>query len=132
MASKELVMCCWTYHKVPPYRQRVNMGCNGDKTYNMRLPTIHGYIDRRILVNFTLTQMLYEKLFPRHSNRKFIKTRPSFGICLIRLKNIKIKGLPNFFGVSSENGAIVLLSSGTKKGKQKKAFTFQEGIHLYG
>ncbi|TAE44059.1 MAG: hypothetical protein EAZ89_21790, partial [Bacteroidetes bacterium] len=36
---------------------------------------------------------------------KIYQGKAIVGICLIRLKNIKPKGLPDFMGVSSENGA---------------------------
>jgi hypothetical protein len=71
----------------------------------MKLPTIHGYIDRRILVNFTADPEVVRKIIPSPFRPKIYKDKAIVGICLIRLKNIKIKGLPDFIGVSSENGA---------------------------
>ena len=71
----------------------------------MRLPTIHGYIDRRILVNFTADPDVVQKILPHPFRPKVYKEKAIIGICLIRLKNIKLKGLPDFIGVSSENGA---------------------------
>lgn len=71
----------------------------------MKIPTIHGYIDRRILINFTADPKAVEKIIPFPFRPKIYKDRAIVGICLIRLKNIKPKGLPDFFGVNSENGA---------------------------
>ncbi|PZR09692.1 MAG: hypothetical protein DI539_21800 [Flavobacterium psychrophilum] len=71
----------------------------------MILPTIHGYIDRRILVNFTADLEVVRKIIPEPFRPKVYKGKAIVGICLIRLKNIKPKGLPDFIGVSSENGA---------------------------
>ena len=71
----------------------------------MRLPTIHGYIDRRILVNFTADPGAVRKIVPQPFRPKIYKEKAIVGICLIRLKSMKIKGLPDFLGVSSENGA---------------------------
>jgi uncharacterized protein YqjF (DUF2071 family) len=71
----------------------------------MRIPTIHGYIDRRILINFTADPEVVEKIIPLPFRPKIYKNKAIVGICLIRLKNIKPKGLPDFIGVSSENGA---------------------------
>ncbi len=71
----------------------------------MRLPTIHGYIDRRILVNFTADPDIVRKIVPQPFRPKVYRKKAIVGICLIRLKNIKLKGLPDFAGVSSENGA---------------------------
>lgn len=71
----------------------------------MKIPTIHGYIDRRILINFTADPKVVEKIIPYPFRPKLYKGKAIVGICLIRLKNIKPKGLPDFIGVSSENGA---------------------------
>jgi len=71
----------------------------------MKLPTIHGYIDRRILVNFTADPETVRKIIPEPFRPKIYKGNSVVGICLIRLKNIKPKGLPDFLGISSENGA---------------------------
>lgn len=71
----------------------------------MRLPTIHGYIDRRILINFTAEPNVIESIIPSPFKPKIYKGKAIVGICLIRLKHIKPKGFPDFLGVSSENGA---------------------------
>ena len=71
----------------------------------MKLPTIHGFIDRRILINFTADPKDVEKIIPSPFRPKLYKNKAIVGICLIRLKNIKPKGLPDFVGISSENGA---------------------------
>lgn len=71
----------------------------------MKLPTIHGFIDRRILINFTADPKDAEKIIPSPFRPKLYKNKAIVGICLIRLKDIKPKGFPDFVGVSSENGA---------------------------
>ncbi|MBN7812329.1 DUF2071 domain-containing protein [Algoriphagus sp. H41] len=71
----------------------------------MMVPTIHGYIDRRILINFTADPSAVEKIIPSVFRPKIYKGKAIVGICLIRLKGIKPKGLPDFVGVNSENGA---------------------------
>ncbi len=71
----------------------------------MRIPTIHGYIDRRILINFTADPQDVEKIIPFPFRPKIYKGKAIVGICLIRLKDIKPKGMPDFFGLNSENGA---------------------------
>lgn len=71
----------------------------------MKIPTIHGYIDRRILINFTADPKVVEKIIPFPFRPKIYKDKAIVGICLIRLKHIKPKGLPDFLGVNSENGA---------------------------
>ncbi|QPH37946.1 DUF2071 domain-containing protein [Pedobacter endophyticus] len=71
----------------------------------MKTPTIHGYIDRRILINFTADPQAVERIIPLPFRPKIYKDKAIVGICLIRLKHIKPKGLPDFIGVNSENGA---------------------------
>lgn len=71
----------------------------------MKIPTIHGYIERRILINFTADPEAVEKIIPFPFKPKIYKGKAIVGICLIRLKKIKPKGLPDFIGVNSENGA---------------------------
>lgn len=71
----------------------------------MKIPTIHGYIDRRILINFTADPKAVERIIPYPFRPKIFKGNAIVGICLIRLKNIKPKGVPDFLGVNSENGA---------------------------
>ena len=71
----------------------------------MKIPTVHGYIDRRILINFTADPKSVEKIIPHPFRPKIYKDKAIVGICLIRLKNIKPKWFPDFIGVNSENGA---------------------------
>ena len=71
----------------------------------MKVPTIHGLIERRILVNYIADPLFVEKILPKPFRPKLYEGKAIVGICLIRLKNIKPKGLPDFVGVNSENGA---------------------------
>ncbi|MES2691685.1 MAG: DUF2071 domain-containing protein [Bacteroidota bacterium] len=71
----------------------------------MKIPVIHGFIDRRILINFTVDPLIAKRIVPDPFFPKVYKGKAIVGICLIRLKNIKPKGFPDIFGVSSENAA---------------------------
>jgi hypothetical protein len=71
----------------------------------MKIQKIKGLIDRRILINFTADPKIVEKIIPFPFRPKIYKDKAIVGICLIRLKNVRPKGLPEFLGVSSENGA---------------------------
>ena len=71
----------------------------------IKIPTIHGYIDRRILINYTADPMIVGKVLPPPFRPKVYKGKAIVGVCLIRLSHIKPKGLPDFIGISSENGA---------------------------
>ena len=52
------------------------------------------------------------------------KGKAIVGICLIRLKNIKLKGLPDFMGVSSENGAHRIAVDWDEEGETR------EGVYI--
>lgn len=90
----------------------------------MKLPTIHGYIDRRILVNFTADPEAVRKIIPAPFRPKIHKGKAIVGICLIRLKNIKLKGLPDFMGISSENGAHRIAVEWDEEGQTR------EGVYI--
>ncbi|NLR77484.1 DUF2071 domain-containing protein [Chitinophaga eiseniae] len=71
----------------------------------MQLPVIHGYIDRRILINFTVAPHTLTPLLPAPFRPKLYKDQAIAGICLIRLAHIKPKGWPDTIGIRSENAA---------------------------
>jgi len=71
----------------------------------MKIPTIHGIIERRILVNYIAEASVVKKIIPRPFKPKLYEGKAIVGICLIRLKNIRPKGFPGIIGVNSENGA---------------------------
>lgn len=71
----------------------------------MRIPTITGIIDRRMLVNFTVDPDVLKAVIPPPFTPKLFNGRGIAGICLIRLKEVRPKGLPAFIGIGSENGA---------------------------
>ncbi|KQR92441.1 hypothetical protein ASG01_10995 [Chryseobacterium sp. Leaf180] len=71
----------------------------------MKIPTIHGYIERRILINFTAEPHVVQNILPKPFRPKLFNNKAIVGICLIRLKDIKPKGFPDFMGINSENGA---------------------------
>lgn len=71
----------------------------------MKLPVLHGYIDRRLLVNFTADPAVVHRLLPAPFQPQLYRGRAVVGICLIRLRQVKPKGLPGWLGIGSENGA---------------------------
>ncbi len=62
-------------------------------------------MDRRILINYQVDNDVLTKYLPDPFRPKLVNDKGVVGICLIRLKNIRPKGLPKTFGISSENGA---------------------------
>jgi hypothetical protein len=71
----------------------------------MRLPTIAGVIDRRILANWRCDPAVVAKLLPAPFRPKLAGGHAVAGVCLIRLRQIRPAVLPALFGVSSENAA---------------------------
>jgi hypothetical protein len=90
----------------------------------MKIPTITGTIDRRILINYRADKEVIEKFLPTTFRPKLIKGKAIVGICLIRLKNIRPKGLPSIIGISSENGAHRIAVEWTENGQVK------EGVYV--
>jgi hypothetical protein len=71
----------------------------------MRLPTIQGVIERRILVNYRVDAEVAARLLPAPFRPKLVNGFAMAGICLIRLKRIRPAFMPFAFGISSENAA---------------------------
>ena len=90
----------------------------------MKIPTIHGIIERRMLINYIAEPEVVEKITPQPFKPKLYGGKAIVGICLIRLKNIKPKGFPDFMGVSSENGAHRIAVEWEENGETK------EGVYI--
>jgi Uncharacterized conserved protein (COG2071) len=71
----------------------------------VRIPTIRGTIDRRILANFRVDPEVLAKILPSPFRPQTVNGFGIAGICLIRLKHIRPKHFPAFIGISSENAA---------------------------
>jgi Uncharacterized conserved protein (COG2071) len=93
---------------------------NGKTPTIMRIPTIKGVIDRRVLVNFIVDPDIIQKILPPPFRPKTYKGKAIVGICLIRLKHIRPKGLPGIIGISSENGAHRIAVEWTENGETKE------------
>lgn len=64
-----------------------------------------GLIERRILLNFRTEPAVISRLLPPPFRPQLVQGRAIVGICLIRLRNERLKGLPHSLGLTSENGA---------------------------
>lgn len=71
----------------------------------MKIPALHRVIDRRILINYSVDKDVVSKILPSRFKPKLVEDRAIVGICLIRLKEVRPKGLPWKIGISSENAA---------------------------
>ena len=90
----------------------------------MKIPTIHGYIERRILINYTADPEVVRQILPFPFRPKIYKDKAIVGICLIRLKEVKPMGLPDCIGISSENGAHRIAVEWDQNGQVK------EGVYI--
>lgn len=85
----------------------------------MKIPTITGTIDRRILINYHVDEDVLQKYLPSTFRPKLVEGKGIVGICLIRLRNIRPKGISNKLGISSENGAHRIAVEWSEEGSTK-------------
>ncbi|MCB0837022.1 MAG: DUF2071 domain-containing protein [Bacteroidetes bacterium] len=71
----------------------------------MRIPALKGIIDRRILINYRVELGVLKEYLPAPFKPLSVNGYGIAGICLIRLKQLGIKGFPAFPGMSFENAA---------------------------
>ena len=71
----------------------------------MRLPTISGIIDRRILANYRVDPTCMAAALPPPFRPQIVDGYAIGGICLIRLKRVRPKMFPIPWGIRSENAA---------------------------
>lgn len=90
----------------------------------MRIPTLEGIIDRRILVNYRVDPLYLQRLLPDPFRPKRIHGMGIAGICLIRLKQIKPRSLPSLLGLSSENAAHRIAVEWEEHGQ------YREGVYI--
>lgn len=86
----------------------------------MRIPTITGVIDRRMLINYRVDKEVLRRILPSPFRPKLIDDYGVAGICLIRLKDIRPKGMPASIGIASENGAHRIAVEWTDNGVVKE------------
>ncbi len=71
----------------------------------LKLPTIRGLIERRILANFRIEPETMQANLPKPFRPIVVNGFGIGGICLIRLKGIRPKFFPFPWGIGSENAA---------------------------
>ncbi|MDS0260836.1 DUF2071 domain-containing protein [Haloarcula sp. S1CR25-12] len=71
----------------------------------MRMPSLRGIIDRRILVNFRIDADALTGVLPSPFEPRTVDGYAIGGICLLRLNRVRPTGLPAAVGVRSENAA---------------------------
>ncbi|MFO1030668.1 MAG: DUF2071 domain-containing protein [Planctomycetota bacterium] len=71
----------------------------------MRLPTIQGVIERRVLVNYRVDVGVLQRLVPAPFRVKTVAGFGVAGVCLIRLAQMRPRFWPAALGFGSENAA---------------------------
>ena len=77
-----------------------------------------------MLVNFTVEPDILKSVLPAPFTPKIFNGKGIAGICLIRLKEVRPKGLPAFVGIGSENGAHRIAVEWVENGQLK------EGVYI--
>ncbi len=72
----------------------------------MKLPVIHGLIERRVLLNYRVRPALVARLLPRPFEPLVIGGHAIMGVCLIRLSRLRPRFWPGRLGLGSENAAL--------------------------
>ncbi len=71
----------------------------------MRLPEVRGTIERRLLVNYRVDPTVASGFVPEPFRPQLVDGAAVAGICLIRLGELRPRGLPRWVGLRSENAA---------------------------
>lgn len=71
----------------------------------LNIPAVRGVMDRRILINYRVDPLVLGRLIPPPFRVKRIHCRGLAGVCLIRLRHSRPRGLPASLGFTSENAA---------------------------
>jgi hypothetical protein len=71
----------------------------------MRIPVIRGLIERRVLVNYRVDPEVLARQLPEPLEPLLCEGKALVGICLIRLRGVRPRGLPAWMGIRSENAA---------------------------
>jgi uncharacterized protein YqjF (DUF2071 family) len=69
----------------------------------MRTPILCGVIKRRFVLNYRADPKVVEGLLPAPFSPKLYHGYAIVGVCLDRLEGVRLRGLPGWLGVSSEN-----------------------------
>jgi Uncharacterized conserved protein (COG2071) len=71
----------------------------------MLLDTIHGIIDRRILLNYHIEPEALQQVLPAGFRPKVFRGKGIGGVCMIRFRELRPRKIPARLGLGSENAA---------------------------
>lgn len=83
------------------------------------LPAIRGVIDRRILVNFRANADVLDEVLPDLFSPRTVDGYGIGGICLIRFRDLRPRGVPAVLGIGSENAAHRIAVEWTEGGERR-------------
>ena len=69
------------------------------------LDTIHGIIDRRILLNYQVEREALQKVLPPGFRPNVFRGKGIGGVCMIRFRELRPRKIPAWLGLGSENAA---------------------------
>jgi hypothetical protein len=90
----------------------------------MFLDTIHGTIDRRLLLNYRIVPDVLQKALPPPYRPKTYAGWGVGGICMIRFRELRPRLVPSWLGFNSENAAHRIAVEWIQDGKQ------MEGVYI--
>lgn len=71
----------------------------------MLLDTIHGIIERRVLLNYHIDSEVLQRVLPPGFRPKLFKGMGIGGVCMIRFSELRPRLVPSWLGLRSENAA---------------------------
>ncbi len=86
----------------------------------MWLDTIHGIIDRRVLLNYRICPDALERVLPRPFKPKLYGAYGIGGVCMIRFKHLRPQAFPQWLGLNSENAAHRIAVQWQQDGEMKE------------
>jgi hypothetical protein len=86
----------------------------------MFLDTIHGIIDRRVLLNYHIDPEVLRKVLPPPFKPKLYAGYGVGGVCMIRFKQLRPRLVPAWAGISSENAAHRIAVQWEQDGEQRE------------
>lgn len=84
----------------------IETACSGQAaSHTMFLDSIHGIIDRRVLLNYRLDPDALDHVLPPPFHPKLYDGHGVGGVCMIRFKELRPRFVPSWLGLGSENAA---------------------------
>ena len=90
----------------------------------MFLDTIHGTIDRRLLLNYRIAPEVLQKVLPAPYRPETFAGWGVGGICMIRFRELRPRLIPSWLGLNSENAAHRFAVEWNQDGQQ------MEGVYI--